>query len=147
MNVILLEKISNLGNLGDEVAVKPGYWRNYLLPQGKAVAANDDNRAYFESKRAELEKKAEEKLNAAKEKVDYLVNKSVKIAVKASDEGKLYGSVGPAELAHAISEITPVDKKEILLAEGPFRSIGEYEIKINLLNEIVIPFKVNIVAE
>ena len=103
MNVILLEKIGNLGDLGEEVAVKPGFARNYLLPQGKAVTADDENRTVFEGRRAELEASANEKLAEANTRAEKLVDKELLIAVKSGEEGRLYGSVGTQNIADALT--------------------------------------------
>lgn len=148
MNVILLEKIQGLGNLGDSVVVKPGHGRNYLIPKGKAVSATAANLAKFEARRAELEKLAEEAFNAAKTRADALANFVVSIAAKAGDEGKLFGSLGTIDLAKAITaQGVDVVKSEILLPNGPLRTIGEYEISIHLHTDITVPVKINVIPE
>lgn len=148
MNVILLEKVHKLGNLGDTVAVKPGFGRNFLIPKGMAVPATPDNVAKFEARRAELENTAAEKLAAAESRRESLANITVSIAHKAGDEGKLFGSVGTADIAHAITEAgVQVEKREVRLPEGAIRQIGEYDIDIELHSDVVATVKVNIVAE
>ena len=126
MNVILLEKIGNLGDLGEEVSVKPGFARNYLLPQGKAVTADDENRTVFEGRRAELEASANEKLAEANTRAEKLVDKELSIAVKSGEEGRLYGSVGTQNIADALTaEGIPVERSEIRMPEGVIRVLGE----------------------
>jgi large subunit ribosomal protein L9 len=148
MNVILLEKVHKLGSLGDTVAVKPGFGRNFLIPKGMAVSATPDNIAKFEARRAELENVAAEKLSAAESRRESLAEIAVTIAHKAGDEGKLFGSVGTAEIARAISEAgTEVEKREVRLPEGPIRQIGEYDSDIELHSDVVATVKVTIVAE
>jgi large subunit ribosomal protein L9 len=148
MNVILLEKVHKLGNLGDTVAVKPGFGRNFLIPKGMAVPATPDNVAKFEARRAELENAAAEKLGAAESRRDSLANITVTIAHKAGDEGKLFGSVGTADIAHAITEAgVQVEKREVRLPEGAIRQIGEYDIDIELHSDVVASVKLNVVAE
>ena len=148
MNVILLEKIGNLGDLGDEVSVKPGFARNYLLPQGKAVTADDENRTVFEGRRAELEASANEKLAEANTRAEKLVDKELSIAVKSGEEGRLYGSVGTQNIADALSaEGIPVERSEIRMPEGVIRVLGEYEIAIQLHTDVTAQFKVVVVPE
>jgi large subunit ribosomal protein L9 len=148
MNVILLEKVHNLGNLGDQVNVKSGYGRNYLIPQGKAIPANEENISKLEARRAELEKAASEKLAAAETRKASLEGMEITIAHQAGDEGKLFGSVGTAEIANAITEAgTEVAKSEVRLPEGPLRQIGDYDIDLELHSDVVATIKVNVVAE
>lgn len=149
MEVILLEKIRNLGSLGDKVRVKPGYARNFLIPQGMAVFANDANIAKFESRRAELEKAAAVKFKAAQEKQQALNELGViTIAAKAGDEGKLFGSIGTRDIAVAIAKAgVQVEKREISLPEGTLRVLGEYEIALELDGDLEAKIKVNIVSE
>ena len=148
MNVILLEKIGKLGDLGDEVSVKPGFARNYLLPEGKAVTADDKNRAVFEGRRAELEESANEKLADATMRAEKLVDKQVSIAVKSGEEGRLYGSVGTQNIADALtSEGIPVERSEIRMPEGVIRVLGEYEIAIQLHTDVTVQIKVLVVPE
>jgi large subunit ribosomal protein L9 len=148
MNVILLEKIGNLGDLGDEVSVKPGFARNYLLPQGKAVTADDENRTVFEGRRAELEASANEKLAEANTRAEKLVDKELSIAVKSGEEGRLYGSVGTQNIADALTaEGIPVERSEIRMPEGVIRVLGEYEIAIQLHTDVTAEIKVVVVPE
>ena len=148
MNVILLEKIANLGGLGDEVSVKPGFARNYLLPQGKAVTADDENRSVFEGRRVELEASANEKLAEANTRAEKLVDKELSIAVKSGEEGRLYGSVGTQNIADALTaEGIPVERSEIRMPEGVIRVLGEYEIAIQLHTDVTAEIKVIVVPE
>jgi large subunit ribosomal protein L9 len=147
MQVILLEKIDNLGALGDKVNVKNGYGRNFLLPTGKALPATAANIAEFEAKRAELEKAQAEKLaaaNARKAKVEELA--SVTIAHNAGDEGKLFGSVGTSDIADAITAAgVEVARSEVRLPAGVFHSTGEYTVNIHLMTGVDTEIQVNIV--
>jgi len=148
MNIILLERVGNLGDLGEEVAVKNGYARNYLIPTGKAVQANRDNRRVFEARREELERIANAKLTDAGERAAKLVDCSVTIVARAGDEGKLYGSVGTTEIARAITDaVLPVSKSEVRLPEGVIRAVGEYEVDIHLYADINQTVRVEVVAE
>jgi large subunit ribosomal protein L9 len=148
MNVILLEKIGNLGDLGDEVSVKPGFARNYLLPQGKAVTADDENRTVFEGRRAELEASANEKLAEANTRAEKLVDKELSIAVKSGEEGRLYGSVGTQNIADALTaDGIPVERSEIRMPEGVIRVLGEYDIAIQLHTDVTAQIKVVVVPE
>jgi large subunit ribosomal protein L9 len=148
MNVILLEKVGKLGNLGDQVSVKAGYGRNFLIPQGKAVPATADNVAKFEARRAELEAAASDKLAAAEARKASLESISVVIKQKAGDEGKLFGSVGTADIATAITEAgVEVAKSEVRLPEGVLREVGEYDISIDLHSDVETTVKVQIEAE
>ena len=148
MNVILLEKIGNLGDLGDEVSVKSGFARNYLLPQGKAVTADDENRTIFEGRRAELEASANEKLAEANTRAEKLADKELAIAVKSGEEGRLYGSVGTQNIADALTaEGIPVERSEIRMPEGVIRVLGEYEIAIQLHTDVTAQIKVVVVPE
>ncbi|MGD8678701.1 MAG: 50S ribosomal protein L9, partial [Chromatiales bacterium] len=133
MEVILLDNIANLGSLGDKVSVKAGYGRNYLVPQGFALPATKANIEEFEKRRAELEKQAAERLDAAQARKAKIDGVSVTIARKAGDEGKLFGSVGTADIAEALTASgTEVDKSEVRLPEGVFRATGVYDIVIHL---------------
>ena len=148
MNVILLEKIGNLGDLGDEVSVKPGFARNYLLPQGKAVTADEENRTIFEGRRAELEASANEKLAEANTRAEKLADKELSIAVKSGEEGRLYGSVGTQNIADALTaEGIPVERSEIRMPEGVIRVLGEYDIAIQLHTDVTAQIKVVVVPE
>ncbi|KZY59005.1 50S ribosomal protein L9, partial [Oleiphilus sp. HI0061] len=131
MEVILLEKVGKLGGLGDKVTVKAGYGRNFLLPYGKAVAANEANVAEFEARRAELEKAAAEKLAAAEARAEQLNEKEVTIVSRAGDEGKLFGSIGVRDVADAVTAAgVEVAKSEVRLPEGAIRNVGEFDVAI-----------------
>jgi large subunit ribosomal protein L9 len=148
MEVILLEKIENLGTLGDRVNVKSGYGRNYLLPQGKAAPATPENIAEFEARRAELEQAAAEALTAAEARRDSLADMVVTIAAKAGEEGKLFGSVGTSDIADAIQAAgVEVERNEIRLPEGAFRQTGEYDVDLHLHSDVNITVKLVIEAE
>lgn len=146
MEVILLEKVRNLGNLGDKVQVKPGYGRNYLIPESKAVFATAKNVEQFEQRRAELEKKAQQSLANAEQRAAKLNDTTLVVNAMASDEGKLYGSVGVNEIKDALTEKSiEVSKREIVMPEGPIHSIGNYEIEIHVHSDVVATLKVEIV--
>ena len=146
MNVILLEKMHKLGDLGDQVKVKPGFGRNYLVPYGKAVPATEENIKAFEERRAELEKAAAERLKAAQSRGEALDGSSVTIEAKAGEEGKLFGSIGVRDIAEAVSANgTAVEKSEVLLPEGPIRMTGEYEITLQLHTDVQAAIQLNIV--
>ncbi len=148
MEVILLEKIENLGNLGDRVNVKPGFGRNYLLPQGKAAPATAENIAEFEARRAELEKAAAEALALAESRRDSLADMVVTISAKAGEEGKLFGSVGTSDIADAIIAAgVEVERNEIRLPEGAFRQTGEYDVDLHLHSDVNVNVKLVIEAE
>ncbi len=148
MEVILLNKVENLGNLGDVVKVRPGYGRNYLIPSGKAVPATEENRKLFDERRAELEKAAAEALAAAEARREALSELVVTISHKAGEEGRLFGSVGTADIAAAVNEAgVQLEKQEVRLPGGPLRQTGEYEIELHLHPEVNVTIKVNVVAE
>ena len=148
MEVILLEKVANLGNLGDKVSVKPGYGRNYLIPYGKAVFATEQNLTDFESRRAELEKAAADAKTAAEARAQTLEGKEVVIKAKSGDEGKLFGSVGSREIADAISaDGIDVEKREVRMPEGAIRQVGEYEIDLQLHSDVTVTVKIQVQPE
>ena len=148
MELILLEKVKNLGNLGDKVNVKPGYGRNYLVPQGKAVPATAAQLAAFEQRRAELEARAGQLLAAAEARKAQIEGASVTIAVNASPEGKLYGSVGTRDIAEAFTaQGLALEKSEVIQADGPIRAIGEFEVPVVLHADVQVTVKVIVVAE
>ncbi|VAW95750.1 LSU ribosomal protein L9p [hydrothermal vent metagenome] len=148
MNVILLERVQNLGDLGDQVNVKAGYGRNFLIPQGKAVSASKDNVAKFEARRAELEKTAAEKLAAAEARKTALEALEITITQQAGDEGKLFGSVGTHDIAEAITAAgAEVSRAEVRLSEGALRQVGDYEISIELHSDVQATVKLSVVAE
>ncbi|PSF10558.1 50S ribosomal protein L9 [Marinobacter fuscus] len=148
MEVILLEKVANLGTLGDKVKVKSGYGRNFLLPYGKAVPATEANVKAFEERRAELEKAAAEKLATAQSRAEALEGASITIASKAGEEGKLFGSIGVRDIADAVSAAgTEVEKSEVRLPEGPIRVTGEYDVELQLHTDVEVTIKLAVVAE
>ncbi len=148
MELILLEKVKNLGNLGDKVKVKPGYGRNYLLPQGKAVRTTAANLEAFEQRRAEYEAKAKTLLSEAETRKTTLDGTEIIISAHASPEGKLYGSVGPREIAEAMAARNlEVDKGEIVQPEGAIRNTGEYEAHIVLHADVQATIKVTVNAD
>lgn len=149
MDIILLEKVRNLGNLGDKVRVKSGYGRNFLIPGGKAVMATKDNVEKFEARRADLEAKAAEKLTAAEARGAKLAELAeVTITMRASDEGKLFGSVAALDVVDAINAVGgEVEKREVIMPEGHIRQVGEYELTIQLHSDVNQPFKLTIAAE
>ena len=148
MEVILLEKVANLGNLGDKVTVRPGYGRNFLLPQNKAVPATQDNVEKFEARRAELEKAAAEAVAEATKRAEHIANVGkVSISSNAGDEGKLFGSVGPADVANALTATgMVVEKREVLMPDGPIHMVGEYELSIRLHSDVIQTVMVEVVA-
>jgi len=148
MELILLEKILKLGDLGDKVNVKPGYGRNYLVPTGKAVPATVKNIAEFETRRAELEKAALAKLGSAEERSTGLAGLEVTLSANASEEGKLYGSVGPREIADAVTSMgCEITKAEVIMGDGPLRFTGEHEVVLHLHADVETRIKVIINPE
>lgn len=148
MEILLLEKIHRLGNLGDKVKVRAGYGRNYLIPNGKAVTATPANIARLDAIRAELIKAQTKSLEDAQAKAAALTDKTVTITRKAGSEGRLYGSVGTADIAEAITSAgVAVAKKEVRLPAGPLRDVGEYTIDIHLHPDVDANVKLVIVAE
>lgn len=148
MDVILLDKVGRLGAIGDKVSVKSGYGRNYLLPQGKAVAATAKNIAEFEARRAELEATAAGKIAGATERAEKLAALEVTIAAKAGDEGRLFGSIGTRDIAEAITAAgVAVAKSEVRLPQGVLREIGQYEIDVQLHAEVIQAVKLAVVPE
>ena len=148
MELILLQKVTNLGVLGDKVNVKPGYGRNYLVPQGKAVPATAANVAEFEAKRAEYEAKAKAVHDDAESRATKLEGASVTITANAATEGKLFGSVGPRDIADAFTAAgLPLEKSEVIMGEGALRNIGEYDIVVKLHADVQTTVKVVVQAE
>lgn len=148
MQVILLDKVANLGSLGDQVNVKAGYARNFLVPKGKAVPATKKNVEYFEARRAELEAKLADVLaaaNARAEKINAL--ETVTIASKAGDEGKLFGSIGTRDIADAVTAGVDVAKSEVRLPNGVLRTTGEHEVNFQVHSEVFAKVIINVVAE
>ncbi|NNJ65551.1 MAG: 50S ribosomal protein L9 [Xanthomonadales bacterium] len=148
MELILLEKVQKLGDLGDKVKVKPGYGRNYLVPSGKAVPATKANIEQFEARRAELEKLALAKLSTAEERCGGLEGFEITLAANAGEEGKLYGSIGPREIADAVSKQgIAIEKSEVIMGEGPIRYTGEHEVLIHLHADVETVIKVTVDPE
>ncbi len=148
MDIILLEKIDNLGNIGDRVKVKSGYGRNYLLPQGKATLATPANIEKFEQRRAELEARAAQELTAAQERAEQLRVLTLELTAKAGSEGKLFGSIGTLDVADLCTSLgVPVERSEVRLPEGPIRVIGEHEIELHLHADLNVPMTLNVMAE
>lgn len=148
MELILLEKVANLGDLGDKVKVKPGYGRNYLVPNGMAVRATANNLADFEERRAELEKLALQKLSTAAERCAALEGLEITLTANAGDEGKLYGSIGPREIADAVTEKgIHLEKAEVIMGEGPIRYTGEHNVLVHLHADVETEIKVFVNAE
>lgn len=148
MEIILLQKVDNLGNLGDKVHVKNGYGRNFLIPSGRAVPATEENVKAFETRRAALEKEAAEKLAVAEARKTKLDGLAVTISCKSGDEGRLFGSVGTADISKAVTDTgVELEKKEVLLPNGPFRVTGEYEVDLHLHADVNASIKLTIVPE
>ncbi len=146
MEVILLEKVRNLGNLGDKVNVKSGYGRNFLIPENKAVFATPKNIELFEQRRADLEKKAQQSLSVAEQRAAKLNDTTLVISAMASDEGKLYGSVGVNEIKDALTEKSiDVVKREIVMPEGPLHSIGNFVVEVHVHSDVIAKLNVEIV--
>lgn len=149
MEVILLENVGSLGSLGDKVAVKAGYGRNFLIPQGKAVPATEENVAVFEARRAELEAAAAATLEAAQKRALAIeALERIEIAATAGDEGKLFGSVGTRDIADSITQAgVEVDKSEVRLPEGVIRETGEYQVMLQVHGEVTATITVVVVPE
>ncbi|MFC3606844.1 50S ribosomal protein L9 [Stutzerimonas tarimensis] len=147
MEIILLEKIANLGNLGDKVNVRGGYARNYLLPQRKATIASAENIATFEARRAELEKQAADKKSSAETRSAQLAELEVTITASAGDEGKLFGSIGTADIADALTASgVEVAKSEVRLPNGTIRQVGEYDVAVHLHTDVEATVRVIVIA-
>jgi large subunit ribosomal protein L9 len=148
MEVILLEKVRNLGNLGEQVKVKSGFARNYLIPYGKAVTANEANRAKFEAQRAELEKAQADALGKAQARAEKMTGYTVQIVRKVSEEGKLFGSVGIRDICDAVEQAGfELERSEIHLDRGPLKEIGDHEISVSLHPEVNFKLIVSVVGE
>ncbi len=148
MQVILLEKIANLGDLGDLVTVKAGYGRNYLVPEHKAVPATKDNVEHFDSRRGELQRLADEKKGEAMDRAEKLSEISLTLAVKAGEEGKLFGSISVRDIAEAVTARgVALEKSEVRLPDGPIREVGEFDVGVHLYSEVGAVIKVSVVAE
>ena len=148
MNVILLENVENLGGIGDLVKVKPGYGRNYLLPQGKAALATDENMKAIEARRAELEKAAAEELAKAQARSKAFEGLELVIHANAGTEGKLFGSVGPVDIVEALSEVqVEVERSEVRMPEGPIQELGDFTIGVHLHSEVNADVLIHVVGE
>jgi large subunit ribosomal protein L9 len=146
MNVILLENVENLGRIGDLVKVKPGYGRNYLLPQGKAALATPENMKEIEARRAELEKAAAEELAAARARAGTIEGMELVIQANAGPEGKLFGSVGPIDIAEAFEKVqVEVERSEVRMPEGPIQELGEFTVGVHLHPEVDVDITVRVV--
>jgi len=148
MNVILLDKVENLGDIGDLVTVKPGFGRNYLLPQGKATLATKENVAAVEARRAELMKAAAEELSAAKDRAKLVEGMQLVIPANAGEEGKLFGSVGPIDICEAFSRVgVEVERSEIRMPDGPIHELGDFVISLHLHADVNVDINLKVVAE
>ena len=148
MQVILLEKVSNLGDLGDQVNVKAGYGRNYLVPLKKAVVASADNVATFEARRAELQNVADQKKATATARGEKISGLNITLSTKAGEEGKLFGSITVRDVADAVNAAgVELEKSEVRLPDGPLRELGEFEVDIHLHTEVNVKLKLTLVAE
>jgi len=148
VQVILLQKVANLGNIGDRVKVRSGYGRNFLLPQGKATLATPENVARFEARRAELEKAAREHLESAGERATAMKDFKLVISAKAGTEGKLFGSIGTADIAEACNKAGfKIERSEVRLPSGPLRTLGDHQVTLHLHADVDVPLAVSIVAE
>jgi large subunit ribosomal protein L9 len=142
MEVILLEKVNNVGAIGDRVKVKSGFARNYLIPQGKATLATAANIAKFEARRTELEAKAATELSAAQQRAKKLEGQVIKIKAQSGAEGKLFGSVGTVDIAEAASKFAAVERSEVRLHEGPLRVVGEHKVELHLHSDVNVEITV-----
>ena len=148
MEVILLEKVRNLGGIGDKVSVRPGFGRNFLIPNGKAVRASADNLAKFEAARSELEAKATQALISAQSRAAKFAGLVVRVSAKAGDEGKLFGSIGTRDIADAVSAAgAEIAKHEVLMPNGPLRHLGEFDVELQLHADVKTSVKITVVAE
>ncbi len=148
MDVILLQKVANLGNIGDRVDVKSGYGRNYLLPEGKATLATPANVAKFEARRADLEKAASDELSSAEARAAALKEFTLKIAAKAGNEGKLFGSIGTSDIAEACSaQGHKISRSEVRLPAGPIRMVGDHQVTLHLHADVDVQLQLSVVAE
>ncbi|AWP23399.1 50S ribosomal protein L9 [Acidiferrobacter sp. SPIII_3] len=148
MQIILLEKIRNLGDLGDQVTVKPGFGRNFLIPKGKAVRATPENKARFESERAERERRQQEQLANARARAERLGGLTIQLVRKAGEEGRIFGSVGTSDIAEAmVAAGFEITKAEIELPNGPLKTVGDHELQVSLHSEVTATIIVSVVAE
>ena len=148
MEIILIQKVANLGNIGDKVKVKAGYGRNYLLPQGKATLATPENVAKFEARRAEFEKAANEELASAKSRAAKLEGFKLSLTAKAGGEGKLFGSVGNSDIVEALKKAGhTVERAEVRLPNGPIRQTGEHVVQLHLHTDLNVDVPVVVIGE
>src|SRR5690606_21918024 len=148
MELILLQKVANLGNIGDRVKVKSGYGRNYLLPQGKATVATPENIAKFEARRAELEKAAQQELNNAQARAAKLEGVKLTLSAKAGGEGKLFGSIGTTDITEALNKAGhEIERSEVRLPHGPIRQAGDHVVHLHLHTDVTVELPVVIVPE
>ncbi|MFO0985697.1 MAG: 50S ribosomal protein L9 [Steroidobacteraceae bacterium] len=148
MDVILLQKVANLGQIGDRVKVKPGYARNYLVPTGRATMATAANIAKFEAQRAQLEQKAAAELKSAQSRAEALSSFKLEIKAKAGAEGKLFGSIGTSDIAEAVTAAGhPLSRSEVRMPAGPIRLAGEHQVQVHLHTDVDVTLAVTIVAE
>ena len=148
MQVILLEKVANLGNLGDRVSVKSGYARNFLLPKGKATLATGENVARFEARRAELEKAAQDQLAGAQKRAAAFEGFKLTITAKAGSEGKLFGSIGTSDIAEAATKAgQQLERAEVRLPNGPLKTVGEFPVQVAAHTDVIVEITVQVVAE
>jgi large subunit ribosomal protein L9 len=148
MDIILLQKVANLGQIGDRVKVKPGYARNFLVPTGKATMATPANIAKFEAQRAELEAKASQELAAAQSRAVKFENFKLEIKAKAGTEGKLFGSIGTSDIAEAaVAAGHHISRSEVRMPNGPIRATGEHQVQLHLHTDVDVTLPVTIIAE
>ena len=148
MEIILLDKVHNLGSIGDKLSVRAGYARNFLIPQGIALPATRDNLVDFEKRRAELERLAAERLAQAQARKERIHEKVVLITVKAGEEGRLFGSIGVMDIVEAMGTAGhPIERSELRMPQGPIRAIGEYAFDIDLGSEVTAMIKVMVQSE
>lgn len=148
MQVILLEKVANLGNLGDIVKVKDGFGRNFLIPQGKAKRATDTNKAEFEARRVELEKQQAALLDAAKERAKALAGFNLAVTQKAGVDGKLFGSVTNTDIAEGLTaKNIKVVKAEIRMPNGPLKTVGQHQVTIALHHDVTVDITIDVIGE
>ena len=148
MEIILLEKVDNLGNIGDRVKVRSGYGRNFLLPKGKATLATPENIAIFEERRTELERKEAGELTGAQARGAEIQNLRLQLVAKAGTEGKLFGSLGTIDIAEACTSAgVPVERSEVRLPDGPIRTLGEHEVEIHLHADVNVAVRIDVISD
>lgn len=148
MEIILLERVRNLGDLGDQVTVKPGFGRNFLIPTGKAVRATPENKVKFEAERAERERRQQDHLARARARGEHINGATVQLVRRAGEEGKIFGSVGTSDIAESmVAAGFELAKSEIELPNGPIKTIGDHEVQVSLHPEVTVSITVSVVAE